>query len=338
MDLIRDYIRELRRETTRHWNAFWFTPTDPATLAVIRIFTGAMLFYTHLVWLLDFEAFFGTDAWLNAETVAAIRTSDFAWSHFWIVQSPQLLWGLHFAALGVFACLALGLWTRPVSVLAYLIAVSYAHRVPMALFGLDQINCMLAMYLMIGPSGAAFSLDRWRLQRRSATPLLPAVPSVSANVSIRLMQVHLCILYLFAGVSKLKGAAWWDGTALWLAVANFEYQSIDMTWLVEWPMVINFLTHITILWEVSYCALVWPRLTRPLVILLAIPLHMGIALCLGMTTFGLIMLVANFSFVSPALVRRILGTRSKAEDTTIAIPAAPAPHLVRTRAASRRLS
>ena len=132
-------------------------------------------------------------------------------------------------------------------------------------------------------------------------------PSISANIAIRLIQLHLCIIYLFAGVSKLQGPAWWNGTALWNAVANLEYQSIDMTWLAGWPILINVLTHVTIVWEVSYAALIWPRLTRPLMLLLAIPLHLGIALCLGMTTFGLAMLIANLSFVPPEHVRAILG-------------------------------
>src|SRR5262249_18276517 len=123
--------------------------------------------------------------------------------------------------------------------------------------------------------------------------------------AIRLMQLHLCVLYFFAGTSKLMGNAWWNGTALWGAVANLEYQSIDMTWLAHYPLVVNFMTHVSVLWEVTYFATVWPRMTRPIVIALAVPLHMGIALCLGLCTFGLVMLVANMAFVSPRLVRAL---------------------------------
>ena len=47
------------REVARAWDRFWFTPQQPHTLALIRIFGGAMLLYTHLVWTLDLEAFFG---------------------------------------------------------------------------------------------------------------------------------------------------------------------------------------------------------------------------------------------------------------------------------------
>jgi hypothetical protein len=129
---------------------------------------------------------------------------------------------------------------------------------------------------------------------------------VSANIAIRLIQIHMCIIYLFAGLGKLFGESWWDGTALWGAFANFEYQTLDMTWLAHHQMLVNFMTHVTLVWEVSYVVLVWPRVTRPLVLALAVPLHLGIAMCMGMITFGLIMLVGNLAFVSPTLVRGVV--------------------------------
>ena len=48
----------------------------------------------------------------------------------------------------------------------------------------------------------------------------------------------------------------------------------------------------------------WPRLTRPWVLCLAVLVHGGIALAYGMITFGLAMLIGNLAFVSPQTVRR----------------------------------
>ena len=42
------------------WNEFWFTPSDPLPLAVIRICTGVILSWACVVWLLDTDAFFGS--------------------------------------------------------------------------------------------------------------------------------------------------------------------------------------------------------------------------------------------------------------------------------------
>ena len=66
MKLALDYFRELGRSTVAGWNRFWFNPVDPATLSLIRILAGLMLLYTHLVWSLDLEAFFGKKSWVDA--------------------------------------------------------------------------------------------------------------------------------------------------------------------------------------------------------------------------------------------------------------------------------
>lgn len=286
-----------------------------------------MLCYTHLVWSTDLAAFFGTDSWVSPEAAAAfyaeqvltpdgqieLHSNPYYWSYLWWIDSPRLLWLTHLAGLLVMALLMLGLWTRVTSILAFVVAVSYVNRVPGALFGLDQINCMLAMYLMLGRSGDAYSLDRWLARRKSASPATAAAPpSVGTNIAIRLIQLHMCIIYFFAGLSKLQGETWWRGDALWGALANLEYQTLDMTWLAAYPVVIGLLTHTTVFWELFFPAIVWPRLLRPLVLIVAVPLHLGIAFCMGMVTFGLIMLVGCTSFIPPWLVRRVFGGQSSA--------------------------
>jgi len=311
VNLVVDYLRELLRAAVSGWNRFWFTPADPATLGVLRICAGAMLFYTHFVWSLELEAFFGADGFIpvaSAESFyQAVGTSrTYAPSYLWYVSSPTALWAVHLAGLAVLALFTVGLFTRVTSVLSFIIALSYVNRVPGALFGLDQINVMLATYLMLGPCGAAYSIDRLIAARRAGGPLPPAAPSTSANVAVRLVQLHMCIIYFFAGLGKLQGDTWWHGDALWGAVANLEYQTVDLTWLADFPLLTAFLTQFTAYWEMFFCVLVWPRLLRPITLFFALPLHLGIGICMGLMTFGLVMPIALISFVSPSLVRRLI--------------------------------
>jgi hypothetical protein len=162
---------------------------------------------------------------------------------------------------------------------------------------------MLAMYLMLGPCGARYSVDRlWRLRRGAPTEV---PPSAAANIAIRLIQVHMCIIYFFSGMGKLQGDSWWDGSAVWYSLATLEYQTLDMTWIVNHWWLVNLMTHVTVLWELSYCALVWPAATRPWVLLMAVFVHLGIVIALGMPTFGLVMLIGNLAFVSPKTIRKV---------------------------------
>ena len=86
-----------------------------------------------------------------------------------------------------------------------MVVISFVNRVPEALFGLDKINAILTLYLAIGPSGSALSLDRWLA--RAATRERRALRNQRrANFALRLIQVHMCIIYFFAGISKFQGA------------------------------------------------------------------------------------------------------------------------------------
>lgn len=307
----RDYFSSLWRA----WNDFWFMPADPATLSLIRVLAGGMLLYTHIIWSFDLAGFIGPDGYTPVEflrTQIQMPPATAAnpnpvvpwslWSIFFWIRSTWLLWTVHIMALGVFFCLFVGLFSRTAAVLGYLFAVSYVNRVtPGAFFGLDKTNCMLAMYLLLGPCGARYSLDRlWSLRKGTASD---PQPSTTANLAVRLMQVHLCIMYLFSGLAKMEGTTWQMGTAVWWAAASYEYQSISLAWLADWPVLVALLTHATVFWETFYCCLVWNRFARPLVLWMAIAVHGGIALFLGMITFGLAMIFANLSFLKPETVR-----------------------------------
>ena len=123
--------------------------------------------------------------------------------------------------------------------------------------------------------------------------------------------------------------------ATWGAIANLEYQSLDVTWLANYPVLMDAMTHVALFWEVFYIALVWPRWTRPIALGMAVMVHGGIALFLGMKTFGLAMLIANLAFVSPEFVRSILSRRSAPTPEQIASQASKGTGQGRGAAAKR---
>jgi hypothetical protein len=262
-----------------------------------------MLLYTHAVWGLALGEFFGPGGWLSDRLVRALQDGSYTYSFWWLVPG-RWMWLAYGLSMAVLAMFTIGFWTRVTSVLALVVTISFVHRVPAATFGLDQINAMLLLYLTIGPSGQALSADRWLARRRRGEAATRPSPSASANLAQRLIQIHMCIIYFFAGTSKLQGEAWWNGEAIWRSFANLEYQSIDMTWLAWHPWILDLLTHVSVLWEISFCLLIWQPRLRPLMLAGAILLHLGIGACLGMWTFGLIMLVGCASFLPNEAVRR----------------------------------
>src|SRR5690606_16871561 len=153
-------------------------------------------------------------------------------SPFFHLTSSRWVLAWHLLGIAVAVLFLLGLWTRVVSVLAWVIALGYCHRAAPALFGMDTMMSILLFYLMFAPCGATLSLDRLLERYRNARSSLQAhrapehtgpLPCVSANVVTRLLQVHFCIMYLAAGTSKLQGTAWWNGTAFWMTLSNYEF-------------------------------------------------------------------------------------------------------------------
>ena len=303
--MIRDYFASL----ITAWDEFWFRPRSSNVLAIMRIFVGSMLLYTHVVWTLELETFFAVSEAAVPHDFRTMfpRINSFSWSHFDWFDSKIWLWGSHCLALITFFLFTIGCWTRLSGIMAFLFVVSYANRALGTLFGLDQINAFLTCYLAFSHCGSQYSVDAWRKRKSTDNSEQGRGGKFVANtIATRLIQIHLCIVYLFAGLGKVQGNSWWNGEAIWGTLASYEYQTLDMTWLHEWMWLVNIVTYATVAWEVSYAFLIWNRLTRPLYIVIAAFVHIGIGLCMGMMTFGLIMLYANIAFIEPCWLAKIL--------------------------------
>jgi hypothetical protein len=259
-----------------------------------------------------------------------------AWSIWFHVTDPAWMMAIHCGVLAVMFLFTIGFCTRVTSVLTWLGVLSYVQRSPVTLYGMDAMMNILLIYLMIGPSGAAFSVDRliaryWAtrraLSKHQPVPLhLPPAPRVSANLALRLMQVHFCIIYMASGLSKLLGHAWWNGTAVWATMAVYEYTPMAMAsyqafllflaqhrWL--WEIVMTGGVAYTLITEISVPFLIWNRKLRWVMITMAVGLHTGIAVVMGLRTFSLFMLVMLTAFVPQetvqALMRRLAGRLSR---------------------------
>ena len=133
------------------------------------------------------------------------------------------------------------------------------------------------------------------------------VPTISANLSLRLIQLHLVLIYGMAGLAKLQGPSWWNGLALWGTMTAGEFVTRNFTALASYPLILNFLTHVSLAIEILYPIFIWNRLLRPLMLAAVVALHLGIALMSpGLTEFALAMIGANLAFVSGGWLRSLV--------------------------------
>lgn len=320
----------------RAWDRFWFSKADPLPLGVIRIFTGFVVLYVHLIYSLDLMAMVGPDGWLDQSTTEFLRNKqEFypmpsnwnslpdrphavgmpIWSVYFHLTDPAWIIATHTAFLGVMFLFTIGFATRITSVLTWVGVMCYIQRLPIFMYGMDTIMNVLCIYLMIAPCGAALSVDRliqkWWAKKKGL-PEPQVQPMVSANFAIRLMQIHFCIIYMASGLAKLQGPAWWNGNALWGTLANYSFAPMN------WPIYVDFLRFLTehrVLWEVimttgtyftlvleiSFPFLVWRPKLRWLMVSGSILMHTGIGLIMGLSTFSLCMFCLVMAFI-PASV------------------------------------
>ncbi|MEM9546996.1 MAG: HTTM domain-containing protein [Bacteroidota bacterium] len=110
-----------------------------------------------------------------------------------------------------------------------------------------------------------------------------------------MLQLHLCMVYFFAGLGKIVGTDWWDGNAMWavINVYSFDFVKGYAEILLNYSSILVFLSVATILVEILYPFLIFYRPTRKFTLFSVIAMHIGIAGVMGLFTFGVVMTVMN---------------------------------------------
>jgi len=315
-----NYLATLTEQFGTGWNRFWFRRTDPTTLGVLRVLSGLMALYMVGTYSFDLVRWFAPGGMLPNEVVVQL-SGRYRWSILYLATNVTQLWTVHAISLAVLVLFTAGVFTRVTSPLAWIVVMSYIHRAPVLAGLMEPILAMVLFYVCLGglfydKGCAPLSFDGWWKRGRQPAATRPgepgAVRSVTANVVVRLVQVHLCVVYLMMGIAKLAEPAtvdatgWWGGEAVWWLIARPESRLIDLTGLYDNLYVLNAWTHAIVLFELAFGILIWNRLARPLLLVLAVPMWVSLALITDLTPFCLMMLLANLAFVAPEKFRAVL--------------------------------
>ena len=192
--------------------------------------------------------------------------------------------GLHTAIIlllsgyaGSLLSLALGSCTRLSAFVAWGLHLSLVTSGAASFYGVDQLANTFLFYLFVFPSGRA-----WTFASRPASPRREETIPVGC---LRMMQFHLCVIYLAAGLDKAMGRQWWNGEAIWQTVSQPIFSTFDLSWLARPSWIPMFAGWSTLLVEIGYVFFIWPRSTRKVWCIATIGLHLGIGLVHGARLF-----------------------------------------------------
>lgn len=294
----------------RSWNDFWFRASDPTLVSLLRIGVGLVAILHLASYFGDLVRWFAMDGLLSPETVDALLSSGgtFHPTYLAFAQSPTTLWIFHACGFCAALTLTLGLFSRTSAAITALATLAITNRAPVISGQVEPVLIFMLLYLCIAPSGARFALDACLRPRLAGQPFHffahKDEPSVLANLSLRLMQVHLAAFYLMMALSKTYGEAWWDGAAAWHLIAQTHSRPVDLSSLRSSEFFLNAWTHFIAWTQLTFPFLVWNRFSRPIILAAAALMWLTLLPLTGLSSFSLLMLVGLACFLPSIIFAR----------------------------------
>ncbi|GAA5347145.1 putative DCC family thiol-disulfide oxidoreductase YuxK [Planifilum fimeticola] len=207
-----------------------------------------------------------------------------------------------------------GYRTRLTGVLTFILFWSFYFRNPHLTNGGDNILRIQLFYLMFAQVGARFSLDALRRRNMPSSGEKGIAGEMSAvlhNAAVLAAVVQLAFLYFTAGMYKVMGSYWQEGTALYYAmrVQEFYWPGIS-EWIWKSEFLLVFLSYATVIFQVAFPFLLLNRVTKLIAVGSAILFHGGIALFMGLTGFSWIMIGSELILLTDKDYR-LIGTAAR---------------------------
>lgn len=280
------------------WTRFWFGPTDPRPLALVRILVGSLGLALLWSWHADLGRWCGPDGLVTPASAAAWASAgDGAWLA--MVDAAVGARGAWSIAVASCAALVVGAGGTVVAVLAACSLSLLLHRAPMLAGPADDCLVVLAWCTAVAPATRALSLDRVLAGRGRATSAVIAPPASTwrAGLATGLLQVHASVIALAAVMAQLKGDVWWDGTAAWWLAARAESRLVDLTSAYAGSTyLMNLATHAIPAFEAAFAVGLWSSAVRLVVARLGLVAWPAVGVLVGEPFWGLAMAVFAMPF------------------------------------------
>jgi len=233
---------------------------------------------------------------------------------FYSSSDPEWLFTLKFLLLGVVGlALLLGWHSRIAAIVTLFLYISLVSTNPVATDQTDNALRIILFYFVFADMSVHWSLDARRRRRRAEKGrarrrILPEwFPNILHNGAIIAVALQIFIIYVVAGLSKVKGSQWQDGTAV--------YYPLHLDSLSPWPalshllvsnsILVNIVTYFAVFIQLFFPFLLLARWTRVIALLGIVGMHVGIGILMGLPLFSMAMMAADGIFIRDATYARV---------------------------------
>jgi hypothetical protein len=281
-------------------NVFYKADTNYAAeqVDVFRVVMVLYSLFSFITLLLDYPVFFAPDGLINWEVTNA--------SSFWFELHPAKIAGLLgvsgqtvmltliYLYLGALLLLLLGLWPKVMTALVLLLFVTFTNVLAPYGYGVDVYHTVSLFFLLLFPAGYYLAIK-------------PKRPSFNTQrlreLSIRALQVYIGLTYLNAGIEKAFMPNWWNGKFIYYLISDPTAVTHNIIPL-DLPIPVYAILGISVvLIESLYLFLVWIPVVRTVTVCSIILMHLFIAYCMGLTAFGILLILLNIACWYPAMYK-----------------------------------
>lgn len=272
----------------RRWESFWFAPTSTAALGAFRAIYGLVL----ALWALSLVPDAG-DLVSGEGVLARADIGRVPWGPLSVSDSPTFAT----AAVGLLVVTAVGITvgyrSRLLTVIGFVLLVSIQRANPWMIDTGDELLRNFGFLLMLAPSGAALSLDRWRHSRDSFW----ASPDRSPW-ALRLLQLHVSAVYLFSAVDHLRASHWTNGTAVVDAMQRDDLARFDIPSVIrDSDIVARILTNGILAVEVALAVFLWHHRTRRWALIAGVGVHLVLEAFFELGFLNLVLVAGYLAFI-----------------------------------------
>ncbi|WP_279401837.1 HTTM domain-containing protein [Piscibacillus salipiscarius] len=205
---------------------------------------------------------------------------------------------LFYSGIVIALLFTLGVHTRITGVLNFIFVWSLYERNPFVLDGGNNILIICLFFLMFANVGAYFTLFK---TKRNKNRYIAALH----NTSIIACIIQVAILYSFSGIFKAQGDMWFNGVALYyiLQVSEFTLPGIA-EYIYSNPIMLTIGTYSTVIFQIAFPFLILNKTTKWVMISILVMFHLGIAIVMGLVSFGLTMICLDLLLFNDKFYKR----------------------------------
>ena len=260
--------------------SWFYRRTSFRVVRCVQILTALPVLGSMLIFAPYLKEFFSHEGYLTAAQAMSIKSVSGGGNGtsllFWC-DDLWFVWVLFSVTLSAAVALLFGIQTQLAAAISWLGYMSFYNRFPSIGYGGSEILFMVLFWLIWLPT-----------KKNSATAI--------SGWPLRMIQINFAIIYLYAAITKLKGASWADGTEF-LGVISSQYGIFNTYYLAEFPLLIAAFTIGSTITELSAVFLVWFQNTRRLALFLAFILNVGIYVSINVTFFPFAMFASGAAFL-----------------------------------------